>query len=161
MKVRPKSDVASRVIEEVTRLTEPILDEMGFEMVDVEYLSERGRWVLRIYADKEGGLTLNDCASISREIGDLIDVKDIVAHEYVLEVSSPGLNRALKKETDFSWALGKKIKVRMAYPIEGRRNFTGRLRRFQGGILDLDVQSDRVSLPLGDVEKANVVHEFD
>jgi ribosome maturation factor RimP len=161
MRVHPRSDTANRVIEEVSRLAEPILDEMGFEMVDVEYLSERGRWVLRIYADKEGGLTVDDCARISREIGDLFDVKDIVAHEYVLEVSSPGLNRVLKKEKDFFWALGKKIKVKMAHPVGDRKNFTGRLRRFQGGMLDLDVQNDQVSLPLGDVEKANVVHEFD
>ena len=79
---------------------------MDVELVDIEYLSEHGRWVLRIYVDQEGGITLDGCARVSREIGDLIDVKDILQHEYVLEVSSPGLNRPLKKEKDF-WFLRK------------------------------------------------------
>ena len=67
----------------ITDLVEPILDELGFELVDVEYLSERGRWVLRMYIEKEGGVTIDDCAMISRELGDLIDIKDIIEHEYV------------------------------------------------------------------------------
>ncbi len=81
----------------VESLIGPILDEMDYELVDIEYLSERGKWVLRIYVDKEGGLTLDDCARVSSEIGDLIDVKDIFQHKYVLEVSSPGLEKSLKK----------------------------------------------------------------
>jgi ribosome maturation factor RimP len=100
------------ITKKVADLVDPILGELGFELVDVEYLSKHGRWVLRLYIDKEGGVTIDDCALVSREIGDLIDVKDIIRHEYVLEVSSPGLNRPLKKEKDFVWAIGKKIKLR-------------------------------------------------
>ncbi|NIR14915.1 MAG: ribosome maturation factor RimP, partial [Desulfobacterales bacterium] len=96
-----------------------ILGGMGFELVDVQYLPKYGRWVLRLYIDKEGGVTIDDCAQVSREIGDLIDVKDVIMHEYILEVSSPGLNRPLKKETDFIWARGKRVKVRMAKPVNG------------------------------------------
>ena len=77
----------------ITKLVEPVLEDMGFELVDVEYLSRHGRWVLVLYIDKEGGVTLDDCARVSGEVGDLIDVKDIIDHEYVLEVSSPGLDR--------------------------------------------------------------------
>ena len=155
------SKAANFVIREVSRLIEPVLDEMDFELVDVEYLSERGRWVLRIYVDREGGITVNDCAQVSREIGALIDVKDIFQHDYVLEVSSPGLNRSLKREKDFLRALGKKIKIKMRTPVEGRKIFTGYLRGFRDGTLALDVAGSMFSLSLKDVEKANMVYEFE
>jgi ribosome maturation factor RimP len=155
------SKSASSVIEKVTLLIEPILDEMDVELVDVEYLSERGRRVLRIYVDQEDGITLDDCARVSREIGDLIDVKDVFHHEYVLEVSSPGLNRRLKRERDFSRAVGQKVKIRMVEPLEGRRNFTGYLRDYRDGVLYVDVKSDLVPLLRSQVEKANLVYEFD
>ena len=150
------------VIRDVNRLIEPVLDEMGFELVDTEYLSEHGRWVLRIYADGEGGITLDDCARVSREIGDLIEVKDIFQHEYVLEVSSPGLNRPLKKEKDFQRAVGKKIKVKMVDPVKDRKNFTGYLKAYQEwNTCILRWTNDLVPLPWQDVKKANLVYEFE
>ncbi|MCP4665749.1 MAG: ribosome maturation factor RimP [Deltaproteobacteria bacterium] len=145
----------------VERLIEPILDDMDYELVDIETLSERGRWILRIYVDKEGGMTLDDCARVSREIGDLIDVKDIFQHKYVLEVSSPGLNRPLKRERDFLWALGKKVKVKMVNPVKGRRNFVGYLRDLREGTLHLEVDKTLVFLSRKDVKKANLVFEFE
>lgn len=147
-------------IREVVKLIEPILDEMVFELVDIECLSEHGRWVLRIYVDKEGGITLDDCARVSKEIGDLIDVRDIFNHKYVLEVSSPGLNRRLKKEKDFLTAVGKKVKIRMGRPVEGRRNFAGYLRDFRDQLLYIETKDSVVPLSLQDVEKANIVFEF-
>ena len=155
------SEMTSPVIKEVTALIEPILDEMEIELVDIEYLSEQGRWILRIYVDESGGITLDDCARVSREIGDLIEVKDIFDQGYVLEVSSPGLNRRLKKEKDFERAVGKNIKIRMATPLEGQQNFRGSLQSFQDGILCLSVKDDLILLPCGDVEKANLVYDFE
>lgn len=148
------------VIKDVNRLIAPVLDEGGFELVDTEYLSEHGRWVLRIYVDRQGGITLDDCVRMSREISDLIDVKDIFQNEYVLEVSSPGLNRPLKKEQDFIKAIGKKVKVKMGSPVLKRRNFTGYLKDFQDGMLYVEVTNELFSLPLQDIEKANLVFEF-
>ncbi len=148
------------VINQVADLVEPILGEMGFELVDVEYLSKHGRWVLRLYVDKEGGLTIDDCARLSGEIGDLIDVKDVIKHEYVLEISSPGLNRPLKKERDFIWATGKRVKVRMVEPVNGRRNFTGYLENFEDGTLYVETEGSLVALPWIRVDKANLVYEF-
>ncbi len=149
------------MVKKVSELIEPVLEALDIELVDVEYLSEKGKWVLRVYVDEEGGITLGDCARVSREIGTLIDVKDIIDHEYVLEVSSPGLNRPLKKEKDFQGAQGKKIKVRMKKPVEGQRNFSGLLRRFQEGILYVEVKDRVVPLSFSDVEKANLVYEFE
>ena len=148
------------ITEQVAGLVEPSLEDMGFELVDVEYLSVHGKWVLRLYIDKEGGVTLDDCASVSREIGDLIDIKDVIVHQYVLEVSSPGLDRPLKKEKDFERAIGKKIKVKTITAVEGRRNYIGYLRNFQEGILYMELESGRVHLPWKDVDKANLVYEF-
>jgi len=149
------------ITRQVSDLIEPILNEMRFELIDVEYLSDRGRWVLRIYIDKDGGVTLDDCAAVSGELGDLIDIKDIIEHEYVLEVSSPGLNRPLKKEADFIRVIGKKIKVKTKMPLEGRRNFAGRLKDYREQRVIIESEGGLVTLAWLDIEKANLVYEFD
>ena len=152
---------ASLITRRVMDLAYPVLEEVGFELVDVEYLSEHGRWVLRVYIDKDKGVTIEDCARISSELGDLIDIKDIIDHEYVLEVSSPGLNRPLKKEKDFSRVIGKKIKVRTTDPINGRRNYTGYLKDFRENTLFLEVEGGLVTLSFPEIDKANLVYEFE
>lgn len=155
------TNATSVVIREISQLIEPILDEMDVELVDIEYLSYHGRWIVRIYVDKEGGITVDDCARVSREIDEIIDIKDVIPHAYVLEVSSPGLNRPLKKDKDFQRAVGKKIKARISVPLKGRRHFTGYLKDFRNGTLYLEVEDNPVSLSLRDVEKANLVYEFE
>ncbi|RLB25757.1 MAG: ribosome maturation factor RimP, partial [Deltaproteobacteria bacterium] len=102
---------AQQIAERVIALAEPVAEDLGFDLVDVEYVTERGKWILRIYIDKPGGVNVEDCAMFSNEIGDLLDVKEVISGGYVLEVSSPGLNRPLRKEKDFIWATGKKIKA--------------------------------------------------
>ena len=135
------------VAKRVADLVEPVLDEMGFELVDVEYLSNYGKWVLRLYIDKEAGVTIDDCVAVSREIGDLIDVKEVVTHRYSLEVSSPGIDRPLKKEKDIVGAIGKKVKVKMVTPVNGRRSFTGLLKEFENGRLHIETGGAPVALP--------------
>lgn len=151
---------ARTVTQEVAGFVEPILEEMGYELVDVAYVSRNGRWVLQLFIDKEGGVTIDDCAAVSREIGDLIDVRDIISHEYVLEVSSPGLDRPLKKMKDFRWAVGRKVRIRTAQPREGRRNFTGRLERVEEDVITLLVDETELSFSIEGLEKANLVYEF-
>jgi ribosome maturation factor RimP len=147
-------------IRKVTESVTPVLDEMGFELVDIEYLSQYGRWVLRIYADKEGGITLDECARVSREVGNFLDVKDIIPNEYVLEVSSPGLNRPLKKEKDFERAIGKNVKIKMVAPINGRRRFAGYLKKVVQGTVYLEIDNNLFALSGKDIEKANLVYDF-
>jgi len=154
------TDKAS-IKNQVSELVQPVLEEIGFELVEVEYLSKYGRWVLIIYIDKEGGVSIDDCAKVSGEIGDLIDIKSVIDHEYVLEVSSPGLNRPLNKETDFVRAVGKKIKVRMKDPIDARRNFTGYLKEFRDRTLYLEAGDEMITLSWPGIEKANLVYEFE
>jgi len=146
---------------QITDLIESILLELGFELVDVDYLSEHGKWVLRIYIDKAGGVTIDDCARISWELGDLIDIKDIVRHKYVLEVSSPGLNRPLKKKVDFDRVIGKKIKVKMKMPVNGRRNFSGYLKDVRDHIVYIEDEGGLITLSWPEIDKANLVYEFE
>jgi len=149
------------VLKEIERLIEPVLAEMGIDLVDMEYRSGQGRRVLRIYADRPTGINLDDCAMVSREIGNLLDVKDLLQQHYVLEVSSPGLNRPLKKEKDFLRAIGQKIKVKTAVPLKGCRNFSGVLQSFENGILQLKLDDTVVLIPEEDVKKANLEFDFE
>ena len=99
-------------------LLAPIVEGLGFELVDVEYVKEGGSWYLRAYIDKEGGITINDCEVISRELSDLLDREDFIPDAYILEVSSPGLGRQLRKEKDFERNLGKEVEVKLYKSIE-------------------------------------------
>jgi len=151
-----------RIVDKVFLFAEPLLSEMCMDMIDVEFRVERGRWTLRIFIDKEGGVTVDDCARVSRELGDLIEAEDLINYHYALEVSSPGLNRPLKKEEDFVRSIGKLVKIRMSTPINNRRNFAGRLTDLSGGMIDLLVDDKNiVHLPLKEIDKARLNYEFD
>lgn len=149
------------VLKEIERLIEPVLAEMGIELVDMEFSSKQNRPILRIYADRPTGINLDDCAMVSREIGNLLDAKDLLQSRYVLEVSSPGLNRPLKKEKDFLRAVGQKIKVKTAVPLKGCRNFTGVLKSFESNTLQLKLDDTVVLISEKDVKKANLVFNFE
>jgi ribosome maturation factor RimP len=154
-------DIHGTAAEEVSHLIEPVLDELDLELVDVEYVTERGRPILRVTIDKPGGIIVDDCAAVSREIGDLIEINDTLSGKYVLEVSSPGLNRRLKKEKDFVQAVGKKVRLKTVSPIDKKRNFEGKLLSFEEGTLLMDLGNSQVQLSLMDLKKANLVYEFD
>lgn len=99
-------------------LIAPILEEYGFELVDVEYVKEAGNWYLRAYIDKEGGITVNDCELVSRKMSDLLDEKDFIPDSYIFEVSSPGLGRQLKKDKDFARSIGQEVEVKLFRAVE-------------------------------------------
>ena len=108
----------------------PILVKYEFELVDVEYVKEAGTWYLRAYIDKPGGIAINDCEVVSRELSDLLDQKDFIDDSYILEVSSPGLGRPLKKERDFARSIGAEVEIRTYRMVEGRKEFTGVLEEY-------------------------------
>ncbi len=108
----------------------PIVQKYQFELVDVEYVKEGTSWYLRCYIDKEGGIFVDDCELVHRELGDLLDEQDFIDGSYILEVSSPGLERPLKKEKDFARSIGKEVEVRTFRKIEGRKEFTGCLTAY-------------------------------
>ena len=111
--------------EKATKLLEPILKEMDFELVDVEYVKEVGNWYLRSYIDKPGGITVDDCEAVSRQFSDRLDQEDFIEDSYIMEVSSPGLDRPLKKDKDFERNLGREVEIRTYRPIEKEKEFYG------------------------------------
>ena len=148
------------VTQSVTELIEPVLLANGLELIDVEFNKEGKNWILRIYIDREGGVTLADCQKVSRLAGDLIEVEEVIEPVYTLEVSSPGLNRVLKKEKDFLKYSGKKIYVQCHAPMDGRKKFTGLLTDFIDQSIHLEVDGQHYTIPLSLVAKANLVIEF-
>ncbi len=118
----------------------PLLEENKFELVDVEYVKEAGTWYLRAYIDKEGGIAVDDCELISRRLGDWLDEKDFIDESYILEVSSPGLGRPLKKEKDFARSIGKDVDVRLYRQRDGQKEFTGRLSSYDGDTVTLQME---------------------
>lgn len=106
-------------------LLQPLVDAHGFELVDVEYVKEAGNWYLRAYIDKPGGIAVDDCEVISRALSDKLDEEDYIEDSYILEVSSPGLGRPLKKDKDFQRSIGKEIEVRTFRAIDKQKEFTG------------------------------------
>jgi ribosome maturation factor RimP len=149
--------------EKIEELILPVIEADKMELVDVECLKMKSRWLVRIYVDKEGGVTLDDCSNVSHQIGDILDVHDVPPGSYTLEVSSPGLDRPLVRDGDFSKVLGRMVKVRLREKMEGSKNFRGRLAGFteeEGRkILILDVDGRTFRMPREMVVKANLVYE--
>lgn len=139
----------------------PLLEAEGFSLADVEYKREQGGWVLRVFIDKEGGVTLDDCAQVSREFGQLLDMEDIIPTSYHLEVSSPGLDRPLKKEEDFIKYSGRKVRIKTKEQVSGRRNFKGALLGYSEGKVMVKVEGSEVfTIPFTSILKANLEIEL-
>ena len=118
----------------------PLIDEHHFELVDVEYVREAGTWYLRAYIDKEGGIAVDDCEVISRKLGEWLDKEDFIDESYILEVSSPGLGRPLKKEKDFIRSMGKDVDVRLYRQIDKQKEFTGALSAYDENTVTLTME---------------------
>ena len=132
----------------IEELVAPLLTQEAAELVDLEFFRESGRQILRFYLDKEGGITLDDCEHLSNRIGALLDEADAVQGSYVLEVSSPGLDRIIKKEKDFIRFAGKAVQVRLKVAENGRRNFKGLLRGWREGKVLLQCEGKDFEFPL-------------
>ncbi|MBI2486676.1 MAG: ribosome maturation factor RimP [Deltaproteobacteria bacterium] len=149
-----------KVIDNVREILDPLLLDEGLELVDVQYKREGRGKILRIYIDKQGGITIGDCAKISRELGTLLDVHDIVPGSYTLEVSSPGLDRPLKKPKDFERFKGKKVKIKTKNDIQERKVFVGRLLDFINDEALVEVDGRTYFVPYNEIEKANLELDF-
>lgn len=123
--------------KQTEELLMPLVDAHGFELVDVEYVKEGGSWYLRAYIDKPGGIAVDDCEVISRALSDLLDEHDFIEDSYILEVSSPGLGRPLKKEKDFVRSQGELVEVRTYRAIQHQKEFTGILNAWDKGTVTL------------------------
>ncbi len=153
------TDTAAEIVEQTTRMVEPILNESALKLVDIELRQAGKRWLLRIYIDKEGGVSIADCERVSRELERLLDVENIIDHPYVLEVSSPGLTRPLKKKADFERAKGKMSRIVSRAEIDGKQEFRGEIIDVLDEEVAIRVDGTTHSIPLSAIAKANL--EFD
>ena len=142
------------------QVVEPILESQGMEMVDLEYRRESQGWVLRLYIDREGGISVNDCAEASGEVGAVLEIRDLVPNPYVLEISSPGLSRPLKKREHFEKYQNRLVKIKTFEPVEGRRNFKGTLLGLEGESVRLEVEGRIYEIPFQNIAKANLEVEL-
>ncbi len=142
------------VVNAVSEMVEPVLAEDNLELVDIEYKKEGPRWFLRIFIHKPGGITLKDCQTVSRKIEDIIEIENIIAGKYFLEVSSPGLDRPLKSEKDLLRNLNQRVCVHTRSPINKKSKFVGTIQNVKDGLLFLGLDNDVLSISIDDIKKA-------
>ncbi|OCA85438.1 ribosome maturation factor RimP [Bacillus sp. FJAT-27225] len=154
----------SKVTEVVESLASPIVQELGLELVDIEYVKEGREWFLRVFIDKENGVDIEECGIVSERLSEKLDELDPIPHNYFLEVSSPGAERPLKKEKDFINAIGKNVFVKTYEPIDGEKTFEGTLLEFTGETIKLEVKvktrKKTVELPYSKVASARLAVTF-
>ncbi|MCK5780242.1 MAG: ribosome maturation factor RimP [Psychrilyobacter sp.] len=147
------------LLKKVEGLLDPLLGPMELELVDIEYVQDGAYWFLRVFLEKIGGqITLDECAKVSNEISE--DIDKMITDKFFLEISSPGLERPLKKEKDFERFVGKKIKVILKHKLDDSRNWTGELEKYEDSIIYLVVDEKTLEIPFVEVKKANIVFEF-
>lgn len=147
--------MAGRIEAEVEKIVEELLENTALELVAVDYVKERD-WYLRVFIDKEGGVDLDDCQDLSRKLEEFLDAQDIIKTSYILEVSSPGLDRELKKPRDFQREMGKDIDVSLFAPLDGKKVVTGPLSAYDGETINVG----DMAIPMDKVAKVNLHIDF-
>jgi ribosome maturation factor RimP len=148
--------MAAVLRERLIALIEPLLAQLGYELVELEFAPTHGRGSLRIFIDKPGGIGLDDCERVSREISALLDVEDPIATSYALEVSSPGNDRVLRKRAHFERFVGSRVHVELTAPRAGRRRYTGKLLSVDDEGVALEVDRERVQMRFEEIGKAKL-----
>lgn len=149
------------LLAQVERLVKPILLSEGMELVDLEFTRQGKRWYLRIYMDKKGGVTLRDCENISHQVERVLDVEDLIPQSYVLEVSSPGLDRPLKKREDYLRYRGKLIKFSTSTAIRGKKSFVGTLKELKEDVVWVELKDGEIlQVPWPEIVKARLEVDF-
>ncbi len=147
--------MAGRIEAEVEKIVEELLENTALELVAVDYVKERD-WYLRVFIDKESGVDLDDCQDLSRKLEELLDAQDLIKTSYILEVSSPGLDRELKKPRDFQREMGKDIDVSLFAPLDGKKVVTGPLSAYDGETINVG----DMAIPMDKVAKVNLHIDF-
>ena len=141
-------------------LLQPIVEQFGFELVDVEYVKEGGTWYLRGYVDKPGGITINDCEAVSRQVSDRMDEEDFIPDSYVMEISSPGLDRPLKKPKDFERSIGKEVEIRTYRPVDHCKEFVGTLISYDDDTVTVETEGQNRVFERKDIALVRLYIEF-
>jgi ribosome maturation factor RimP len=147
-----------QVVADIWTLAEPVIRVEGMELIEVEYRRESHGWVLRLYIDQEGGISVDDCAKVSQVVGDVLDVADLIKISYHLEVSSPGLDRPLRRKEHFEKYVGKIVEVLTSEPMEGRRRFKCILEAVLPAHIVLGCNGSRWEIPFSNLERAKLCY---
>lgn len=150
----------AKVTETVAALAEPIVEQAGCSLWDVEYVKEAGEWFLRVYIDKEGGVSIDDCEAVSRPLSDLLDEADPIEGSYTFEVSSAGADRVLKKPEHFEQFMNSEVEVKLYRPREGRKEFVGLLRGYEDGGVTLEVGNETQSFTKQEIALVRLYPRF-
>ena len=142
------------------KLLLPIVEQNGFELVDVEYVKEGGSWYLRAYIDKPGGITVDDCEIVSRSLSDQLDREDFIEDAYILEVSSPGLGRPLKKDKDFERSMGERVEIRLYRAMDHRKEYEGLLKAYDKDTVTINEGEGDVRLDRRDIALIRLAFDF-
>jgi ribosome maturation factor RimP len=148
--------VTGTLREGLTALIEPVVERLGFELVELEYGSGRGHALLRVFIDREGGITVDDCTRVSRELSALLDIEDPIPSAYTLEVSSPGFDRLLRTRAHFGRFVGSRVYVELKQPRAGRRRYTGTLLTVDEAGIALEVDREQVAVAFDEIGKARL-----
>lgn len=143
-----------KTTQRVEELVRPIVESLGFELCDVEFVKEYGNWVLTLYIDRAGGVTIDDCERVSKAVDPVLDEADPVEQAYYLSVSSLGLDRPLKKDADFARALGKRIEIKLYAPVGGKKEYRGELGAYTAERVTLRTESGEVGFERKDIALA-------
>lgn len=153
--------MAKRKVEDIVYdIAKPVVDRHGFELVEVEYKKEGADWYLRVYLDKEGGITIDDCQSVSEVVSDLLDEADPIDHPYIFEVSSPGIDRPLKTERDYKKNLEKEVEVKLFTPLEGKKAIEGILKGYTDDKVQIEVEGNMVEIERNSIALIKPVIKF-
>lgn len=144
------------IVHDAWALLESELAEQGYELIEVEYILVNGAMTLRLYIDREAGVNVDDCANASRLVSAILDQSDFIGIEYILEVSSPGIERPIRKPDDFLRFVGKSVKIKTVTPIEGRRRYSGTLNGFEDGLIGVEVDGEVHKIHIENVKKAKL-----
>ena len=147
-------------VQKTENLALPLAESLGYEIVDTEYVKEGADWFLRVYIDKPGGITIDDCEALSRLLSDALDEEDFIADAYILEVSSPGLDRPLKKEKDFLRYMGEPVEVKTYQAFEGRKEFTGILTAYNGDSFTIEEDDTEITFTMKETALVRPAIEF-
>lgn len=146
--------------QQLLDMLEPVVNAMGYELVDIDVSAGRSSGLLRLYIDRSGGVDLDDCEKVSRQVSAVLDVEDPIPGHYVLEVSSPGLNRSLRTREHFERYAGSRVKVKLKSVLDGRKRFTGQLTAVDDEAITLQVDDRTFRLPLERIQKARLAPEL-
>lgn len=150
----------TEIVAKVEELVTPIIDENQFELVDVEYVKEGSNWYLRIYADKKGGINIDDCVLISRALEEKLDAEDFIEDAYILEVSSPGLGRPLKKDKDFKRSIGESVEVKLYKAQDNLKEFEGILKAYTEDTVTIEVEEFEKVINRKDIAMIRLAIDF-